>query len=200
MLPLKPALLYSSKSILWVSEVQFVSAIMRQCMSAMGIKQNLVPLYHPEANPAERKNRDMKMMIAQLVEENHTSWPKKVPVIRFALNSHLTYGREMRSSTEVVIMTFVHVLDKDNFVPQITPYFRNFLKSLSVIRERVEIQQDKAKQYADASRRPSEEFEVGNLVLLKSRLLSNASKDLTAKFFPRRDGPYIITEKVSPML
>ncbi|XP_063388255.1 uncharacterized protein LOC134674130 [Cydia fagiglandana] len=145
--------------------VQFVTAVMRQCMAALGIKQNLAPLYHPEANPAERKNRDMKAMLAQLVEEDHTSWPRKLPVIRFALNS-------ARCRT-------------------------------TGIRERVEVQQDKAKQYADTSRRPSDEFEVGDLVLLKSHLLSNTSKDVTAKFLPRRDGPYVITEKggiLSPLL
>ncbi|XP_061721848.1 uncharacterized protein LOC133528471 [Cydia pomonella] len=188
--------------------VQFISAVMRQCMAALGIKQNLAPLYHPEANPAERKNRDMKPMLAQLVEEDHTSWPRKLPVIRFALNSarcrttgkspaYLTFGREMRSPTEV-IHDLRAILGKDNFVPQITPYLQSFLNSLSGIRERVEIQQDKAKEYADASRRPSEEFEVGDLVLLKSHLLSNTFKDVTAKFLPRRDGPYVITEKVSP--
>ncbi|XP_061727671.1 uncharacterized protein LOC133532834 [Cydia pomonella] len=183
--------------------VQFISAVID-----IVIKQNLAPLYHPEANPAERKNRDMKPMLAQLVEEDHTSWPRKLPVIRFALNSarcrttgkspaYLTFGREMRSPTEV-IHDLRAILGKDNFVPQITPYLQSFLNSLSGIRERVEIQQDKAKEYADASRRPSQEFEVGDLVLLKSHLLSNTSKDVSAKFLPRRDGPYVITEKVSP--
>lgn len=188
--------------------VQFVSAVMRQCMTVLGIKQNLVPLYHPEANPAERKNRDLKAMLAHLVADDHTSWPKMLPVIRFALNSancrttgkspaFLAFGREMRSPTEIV-HDHRAILNKDNFVPQITPYLRQFLKSLSAVRERVEIQQDKTKQYADSSRRPAETFKVGDLVLLKSHLLSNAVKDVTAKFFPRRDGPYRVTEQVSP--
>lgn len=188
--------------------VQFVSAVMRQCTLILGIKQNFVPLYHPEANPAERKNRDLKAMLAHLVEEDHTSWPKMLPVIRFALNgakcrttgmspAYLAFGREMRSPTEVV-HDLRAILDKDNFVPQITPYLRSFLKSLSAVRERVELQQDKSKEYADASRRPSEAFQVGDLVLIKSHLLSKGSKDLTAKFFPRRDGPYLVAEKVTP--
>lgn len=33
-------------------------------------------------------------------------------------------------------------------------------------------------------------------VLVKSHLLSKRSKDLTAKFFPRRDSPYIIAQKI----
>ncbi|KAJ0171401.1 hypothetical protein K1T71_012951 [Dendrolimus kikuchii] len=147
-------------------------------------------------------------MLAYLVESNHASWPKMLPVIRFALNSakcrttgmspaYLTFGREMRSPTEVV-HDIRAVLDKDNFAPQITPYLRQFLNSLASIRERVEVQQDKAKTYADASRRPSDSFQVGDLVLMKSHLLSKGSKDLTAKFYPRRDGPYKIVQKVSP--
>lgn len=188
--------------------VQFVSAVMRQCMSVLGIKQSLVPLYHPEANPAERKNRDLKQMLAQLVEEDHTSWPTKLSLIRFALNgakcrttgitpAYLTFAREMRSPTEVT-HDIRAILDKNNFVPQITPYLRKFIDSLSAIRERVEIQQDKTKEYADQSRRPAENFQVGNLVLLKSHVLSSALKNITAKFAPRRDGPYKIVEKVSP--
>ncbi|XP_049866510.1 uncharacterized protein LOC126367148 [Pectinophora gossypiella] len=188
--------------------VQFISAVMRQCMSVLDVKQNFVPLYHPEANPAERKNRDLKVMLAQLVENDHPSWPKKLHIIRFALNSapcrttgktpaYLTLAREMRSPTEVT-HDLRAILDKDNFVPQITPYLRQFINSLSAIRERVEVQQDKRKEYADQSRRPGDHFQVGDLVLLQSHVLSKSSKELTSKFVPRRDGPYRIAQKVSP--
>ncbi|XP_041981036.1 uncharacterized protein LOC121734489 [Aricia agestis] len=187
--------------------VQFISAVMRQCMSVLGVTQNLVPLYHPEANPAERKNRDLKAQLARLVEGDHRTWPKNLPVIRFALNSavcrttgttpaYLTFGRELRSPSEATHDQRA-ILDKDNFVPQITPYLRRFLNSLSAIRERVEKQQDKAKEYADQSRRQVD-FQVGDKVLLKSHLLSKGSKALTAKFMPRRDGPYVIAKKISP--
>nr|XP_053623997.1 uncharacterized protein LOC128682944 [Plodia interpunctella] len=147
-------------------------------------------------------------MLAQLVEDDHTSWPKKLPVIRFALNNakcrttgkspaYLTFGREMRSPTEVTY-DLRAIMDKDNFVPQITPYLSKFLNSLSAIRERVEGQQDKNKEYADAARRPSDDFKVGDLVMIKSHLLSKGGKNLTAKFYPRRDGPYRIAAKISP--
>ncbi|KAA5657792.1 transposase family protein, partial [Pseudomonas aeruginosa] len=188
--------------------VQFISAVMRQCMSILGIKQNLIPLYHPEANPAERKNRDLKTLLAQLVECDHTSWPNMLPVIRFALNNakcrttgmspaYLSFGREMRSPTEVA-HDLRAVLDKDNFVPQITPYLRKFVNSFSAVRERVETLQDKAKGYADRSRRPIETFNEGDMVLIKSHVLSKSAKGLTSKFVPKRDGPYRIVKKVSP--
>lgn len=188
--------------------VQFVGAVMQQCMFILGIKQNFVPLYHPEANPAERKNRDLKAQLSQLVENDHCSWPAKLPVIRFALNSavcrttgatpaYLMFAREMRSPTETR-HDLRAILDKENFLPQITPYLRSFINSLSAVRERVELQQDQSKRVADRSRRPSPTYEVGDKVLVRSHVLSQSSKGLTAKFVPKRDGPYVITEKVSP--
>ncbi|CAH0406500.1 unnamed protein product [Chilo suppressalis] len=66
---------------------QFVSAVMQKVMLALGITQNLTPVYHPQANPAERKNRDMKSMLAILVNTDHQDWPKHIPAVRFALNT-----------------------------------------------------------------------------------------------------------------
>ncbi|KAF8789997.1 Retrovirus-related Pol polyprotein like [Argiope bruennichi] len=39
---------------------QFVSAVMQQTCNFLGIKQDLIPVYHPQYNPSERKNRDKK--------------------------------------------------------------------------------------------------------------------------------------------
>ncbi|XP_047039644.1 uncharacterized protein LOC124644376 [Helicoverpa zea] len=188
--------------------VQFVGAVMQQCMFILGVKQNFVPLYHPEANPAERKNRDLKVQLAQLVENDHGSWPAKLPVIRFALNSavcrttgatpaFLMFAREMRSPTEAR-HDLRAILDKENFLPQITPYLRSFISNLAAVRERVEGQQDQSKRCADQSRRPSPDYKVGDKVLVRTHALSQGSKGLTAKFFPKRDGPYVITKRVSP--
>jgi hypothetical protein len=188
--------------------VQFVSSVMRQCMTVLGVKQNFVPLYHPEANPAERKNRDLKVQLAQLVQNEHSSWPTKLPLIRYAMNSavcrstgvtpaYLTFGREMRSPTETC-HDLRAILDKENFVSQITPYLQQFISSLTGIRERVEAQQDKTKENTDLSRRPGHSYSVGDKVLLTSHVLSKGAKALTSKFVPKRDGPYVIIKKVSP--
>jgi hypothetical protein len=45
---------------------------------------------------------------------------------------------------------------------------------------------------------PVKQLQVGDLVLIKSHLLSNAEKQLTVKLAPRRDGPYQIQKVVSP--
>lgn len=188
--------------------VQFVSAVMQQCMFILGIGQELLPLYHPSANPAERKNRDLKFQLSRLVDTNHSSWPQHLPAIRFTMNSsvcqttgsspaYLMFARELRSPLDVQ-HDIRSILNKDNFVPQITPYLESFINRLVSVRERVEAQQDRRKECADKSKKPAEVFEIGDQVLLKSHVLSNAAKNISAKFIPKRDGPYVIAKRVSP--
>ncbi|GFW93655.1 uncharacterized protein TNCV_4541841 [Trichonephila clavipes] len=66
---------------------QFVSAVMQQICYLLNIHQSLIPVYHPQANPVERKNRDLKPRLAILVQDKHDCWSEKLPFIRFALNT-----------------------------------------------------------------------------------------------------------------
>lgn len=38
--------------------VQFVSAVTQHALYCLGIEQVLTPLFHPQANPVERRNRE----------------------------------------------------------------------------------------------------------------------------------------------
>ncbi|GFW08813.1 transposon Ty3-G Gag-Pol polyprotein [Trichonephila clavipes] len=71
------------------------------------------PVYSPQSNPVERKNRDLKPRLAILVGDDHSSWYSKLPVIRFAMNTtvcdttghtpaYLLFGRELRTVDDVV--------------------------------------------------------------------------------------------------
>ncbi|GFX49432.1 transposon Tf2-8 polyprotein [Trichonephila clavipes] len=92
---------------------QFVSAVMQQICYLLNIHQSLIPVYHPQANPVERKNRDLKPRLAILVQDTHDCSSEKLPFIRFALNTvkcettgqtaaFLNFGRELRTLSEVV--------------------------------------------------------------------------------------------------
>ncbi|GFU23309.1 gag-Pol polyprotein [Trichonephila clavipes] len=54
---------------------------------SLNISQNFIPVYSPQSNPVERKNRDLKPRLAILVGDDHSSWYSKLPVIRFAMNT-----------------------------------------------------------------------------------------------------------------
>ncbi|GFS87162.1 pro-Pol polyprotein [Trichonephila clavipes] len=154
---------------------QFLSAVMQQVCYLLNIHESLIPTYHPQANPVERKNRDLKPRLAILVQDKHDCWSEKLPFIRFALNTakcettgqtatFLNFGRELRTPSEVVNDIRV-VIQNDNFVPEITPYLKKFAKFSTQIREVVEEQQDSRKFYADKKGKAAPTFYLENMSL-----------------------------------
>lgn len=186
--------------------VQFISAVMQKVTYCFGIEMPFIPLYHAEANPVERKNRDIKTMLSILVENDHHTWDEYLPSIRFALNStytegtgyspaYLQFGRELRAPHDCVY-DFRKVVEAENFVPRITPYLRKLQDCLVDSHQHVIREQDRRKVQADQHRTPTT-FAVGDKVLLKSHVLSDSTKARTSKFVPKRDGPYRILKKTS---
>ncbi|GFU06533.1 retrovirus-related Pol polyprotein from transposon 412 [Trichonephila clavipes] len=66
---------------------QFVSAVMQQICYLLNFHQSLIPVYHPQANPVERRNRDLKPWLEILIQDKHDCWSEKLPFIRFAINT-----------------------------------------------------------------------------------------------------------------
>lgn len=128
-------------------------------------------------------------------------------MIRFALNTavcqstgytpaYLTFGRELRHPDDVH-RDMRCVVENENFVPEITPYLKTLSRVLQEARDTQERAQDRNKHYVDKGRRPAT-FEVGDKVLVSTHVLSNAKTAYTAKFAPKRDGPYVVVKCCSP--
>ena len=184
---------------------QFISAVMQKLTYCLGIKQSLTPIYHPQSNPVERKNRDMKTQLAIYVGKNQTDWSSKLPAIRFSLHTvkcdstgyspaYLTFGRELRTPCEAYLDLKAVALS-ENFIPQITPHLLKMADTLKIANEYQAKMQTKNKNYVHQFRRPQTELQIGDRVLVKTHVLSNATQALTSKFVPKRDGPYTIIEK-----
>ncbi|GFW83127.1 transposon Tf2-8 polyprotein [Trichonephila clavipes] len=187
---------------------QFVSPVMQQICYLLNIHQSLIPVYHPQANPVERKNRDLKHRLAILVQDKHDCRSEKLPFTHFALNTakcettghtaaFLNFGTELRSPSEVVNDIRV-VIQNDNFVLEITPYLKKFAQFSTQIREVVEEQQDSRKFYAAKKRKTAPTYQTGKHVVVASHPLSNVAQGRSAKLMPRSDGPYVILTQRSP--
>ena len=111
--------------------------------------------------------------------------------------AYLTFGREMRSPDDAQ-RDLRSIVEAENFVPEITPSLAMLANTLQEARETHEVAQDKRKEAADKQRRPGENYQVGDLVMIQTHILSNAAKGISSKLSPRRDGPYIVTEKAGP--
>ncbi|GFY29776.1 retrovirus-related Pol polyprotein from transposon 412 [Trichonephila clavipes] len=184
---------------------QFISALLQQICFTLNISQNLIPVYSPQSNPVERKNRNLKPHLATLVGKDHSNWHSKLPVIRFAMNTtvcdttghtpaYLLFGRELRT-TDDVVQDFKRTVHNDNFVAEITPYLKLFATITKDIRERIEKNQRK-KQY-DKNHRPVYNS-PGDEVWVTLHPISNAKNKKTSKFMPKSDGPYLILTQKPP--
>ncbi|GFW12873.1 integrase catalytic domain-containing protein [Trichonephila clavipes] len=158
------------------------------------IKNPSIPVYQ-QANPVERKNKDLKPRLAILVPDKHDCWSEQLPFIRFAINTakcettgqtaaFLNFGRELRTPSEVVNDIRV-IIQNDIFVPEITPYLKKFAKFSTQIREVVEEQQDSRKFYTDKKRKAAPTYQPGEHVFVASHPLSNAAQGRISKLMPR---------------
>ncbi|KAF8784452.1 Transposon Ty3-I Gag-Pol polyprotein like [Argiope bruennichi] len=168
---------------------------------------DLIPEYHPETNPSERKNRDLKPRLAILVRDERDTWDEKLPMIRFALNTakcettnhtaaYLQFGRELRT-TDDVTHNLRALIDNDNFVAEITPYLKRFARLTAEIKDHVEQKQDKRKAYYN--RRLRQVFyKPGDLVWVTLHPVSKSQNKKSRKFMPKREGPYLVVTNRSP--
>lgn len=113
---------------------QFVSQVMQCVASTLGIHQNLLPVYHSEANPVERKNRDLKTQLAIAVGDDHSAWDTKLNTIRFAINTafcqstgyapaYLLFGCRLRTPGDTT-RDLREMVQHGSFVQEISPYLK----------------------------------------------------------------------------
>ncbi|GFX98761.1 transposon Tf2-9 polyprotein [Trichonephila clavipes] len=184
---------------------QFISAVMQLTCDLLEITQDLIPVYHPQANPLERKNCDLKPRLAILVGEEHLAWEDKLPRIHFAMNtsvcdttghmaSYLQFGRQLRTSDDIR-HDIRQIIDNDNFDPEIPPYLKRFANSILDVKDRVEQKQDCQKENFDRRRRKY--YKPGDRVWVAIHPISRNNR--SRKFMPKREGPYLILTLRSPV-
>ncbi|CAB3233457.1 unnamed protein product [Arctia plantaginis] len=77
----------------------------------------------------------------------------------------------------------------------LTPALKQLAQDLALAKENIEDNLESNRFKANAKRRPDPGCKFGNLVLVETHPISNSEKQFSAKFAPRRDGPYIIVKK-----
>ncbi|GFT41732.1 retrovirus-related Pol polyprotein from transposon 17.6 [Trichonephila clavipes] len=171
------------------------------------ITQDLISVYHPQANSSERKNRDLKPRLTILgVGREHSAWEDRLPLVHFTMNTsvchttgptaaYLQFRKQLRTSDDIR-HGIRQIIDNDNFVPVITPYLKRFANSILDVTDRVEQKQDCQKENFDQRRR-RKYFKPGDKVWMAIHPISRNNK--SRKFMPKREGPYLILTLRSPI-
>ncbi|CAH2108897.1 unnamed protein product [Euphydryas editha] len=108
--------------------------------------------------------------------------------------AYLTFARELRTPDDNA-HDFRQIVQSENFIPEITPKLLMLANTLLKAREISEIKEERRKEVADKGRRKDSGYTPGDLVLATTHPISNLARGVSAKFSPRRDGPYLILKQ-----
>lgn len=189
--------------------VQFRSKQFAQMCKNYKTKILYNALYHAQANPTERVNRVMKTMISSYVTDlTHRNWDLELPKLECAVRTarhevtgytphFIVFGREyINCGTDFGVAKSdndIEILPRDNYASRSETLEKIFDDVSNGLKEAY----NRSSRYYNLRRR-GEEFFVGEKVLRKNYVLSDAAKYFNAKLAPKYIGPFIIKKKVSP--
>lgn len=167
---------------------QFVSKLWQQSFRKYNIHVTHTSVYHPQSNPAERVMRELGRMFRTYCHENHSTWPRYVPQVEWTLNN-LRHESTHHTPSELFLRQPNHnPLNKLVQYPE-TPDESDYDKKLFIANE-VQISKADARKKRHARNLNPTMFEIGDLVLVRVRKLSNLVEKKIAKFFLLYDGPF----------
>lgn len=179
---------------------QFASRMYIDYLNSIGAIAYYIPPYHPQVNTTERYNLTIKNMIRATMKRNN-DWDRCLPEIAFAHNTsvndttgftpaYLNYGRELRHPFDNMVgaplsrvketrelqerMILIHDIARENMIKQVNTSLTYKNKNA---KERT--------------------FEKGDIVWVKTHILSSADKGISAGLMPKLEGPYRVEHKFS---
>jgi hypothetical protein len=174
----------------------------------LGISPRKVVAYRPQGNPTEKANRTIKECITVYAEQ-HRDWDKNMPSISFALRTSpnettkyspamLTFGRELRSPfVSPQNEPYEHYKPK----PPDTHDFATKLKekmtsTIADVQENCRLAHERHVRYYNQGRKPAN-LQVGDWVMRRTHVLSDAAKGVTNSLFPLFEGPFRLFRRIS---
>jgi len=169
---------------------QFVANDMRKAIERWGAEGWTTPVYHPRANPVERRNQEIKKGLrALLVGGSHNTWDTKLAPILFSIRN--------RRNDQTGYPPSVLVLGREGKRPG------DWTLSRTAHRPIDQINMDRAKRENAVLDIPpatggqtETKFKTGDIVYYKAHHLSSAHKKFHAGFAPKWWGPVTLHKRV----
>lgn len=182
--------------------VQFRSVLFKDLMNKYRVEIQFTALYHPQANPVERAHRVIKTMLTAYVSDDQRHWDQYLQKIVSAIRSSkhestgftpnlINFGREI----------LLNGLEDNDFPLSVTSDIEE--KSLALnklfkeVKKKLFVAYQRSKQPYNLRHR-NEKFVLGQSVWKRNYVVSDASKQFTAKLAPKFIGPFKISKIVSP--
>lgn len=177
---------------------KFTGAFTPALFKRAGAKWNLSSAFHPQSDgQTERINRVLGEALRNYASTDAKAWDRWLPAAEFAINNaqnrstgfspfYLNYGFHPRTPL---------MLELGDGVPAAKHFADTYAQRVADARRFLQAAQDRAKAYADKSRREVT-YEVGDLVLLSTKNLSLSGPK---KFRPKWVGPFPVEAMINPV-
>lgn len=183
---------------------QFTSNLLKDFCKYYSIDHRFLSPYHAQQNQSERVNRTLIPMIRAFVEDRHNEWDKHIPEFGFAIRTAvhdatgvtpaiLNLGRELQCPFDRVISNgndinfdINQVKNVPNEMEEVIDYVKN-----NLVKNR-----EKNKKYYDDKHRDVK-YDVGQDVLVRAHILSNAEEGRMKKLARSWLGPFKISKPVN---
>lgn len=178
--------------------------IYRDLCDKYKIRKILTPYYSPHCDPTERSNGIIKTVLSCYVKDNHKSWSNHIAAVGCAIRTarqetigcspfYVNFGREYRGSADAYDhpLPSKYLSPKDYAEGKQTGYKALF----EDIKKRLDEAQERNRRRYNLRRRPVE-YRVGDTVMLKNHVLSDATKGFTAKLAKKFVGPFKISKRI----
>ncbi|XP_078533942.1 uncharacterized protein LOC144820212 [Lissotriton helveticus] len=182
----------------------FVSSLMRQVCSHLGIKQIRTSAYHPQTDGlVERYNATLKATLKKLLGLESKRWEEMLPLALFAIRCkpqsstgyspyELLYGRAPRTLLDMAREAWEAEPDRTRPLPEYVDNLKTHLEQIRVIvRQNLVAAQNTQKHQYDKGTK-ARKFVPGDLVLL---LLPSSDHKLLGQW----QGPFPVLRVVTPV-
>jgi RNase H-like domain found in reverse transcriptase/Integrase zinc binding domain len=184
----------------------FMSAFWKHLNIISGIKCKASSSYHPQSNGAsERTNKTVNQCLRFHVERNQKGWVRAIPRIRFHIMAtinkstgyspfHLRFGRSPRLLPP---LTNPPPNASDDHITA-RQVIENLQTDTADARDNLILAKLSQAHFANPKRSENPPYKIGDKVMLSTlnrrRDYKSRGQNRVAKFMPRYDGPYQITD------
>ena len=188
------------KSIISDRGPQFAAGLMRELNEMLGIKSKLSTVFHPQTDrQTKRINQELEQYLRMFIDHRQEQWSEWLGTAEFA------YNNKVHSSTRISPFKANYGQDpRIGFKERKKGKYmgaEKFMEKMKEIQEEAKAGLRKAqkdmRKYADRKRSDTEEYKVGDLVMLstkdlKYQMVGRRTEKLTERFV----GPYKIKKIV----
>ena len=189
------------KSIISDRGPQFAAGLMRELNEMLGIKSKLSTVFHPQTDrQTKRINQELEQYLRMFIDHRQEQWSEWLGTAEFA------YNNKVHSSTRISPFKANYGQDpRMGFKERKKGKYmgaEKFMEKMKEIQEEAKAGLRKAqkdmRKYADRKRSDTEEYKVGDLVMLSTKDLKyQMVRRRTEKLTERFVGPYRVKEIVS---